>query len=214
MPVNVESDPSTARVYGGETAAERRRQRRARLIAAGIELIGDFGYPQLRVRSLCTHAGLTDRYFYESFATLEDLLVAIYTDIMDTVTAGTLAANQPAGVLSARDQTHQVLAAFFAAVTADPRRARIQLIEIVGVSPTVETTRRAVMHHFAVLIADGVRAWGYGGDDSDRMLTATAVVGAINELLVAWINGETQATVAQLVEHTTRLYLRAFAVPE
>ncbi len=49
------------------------------------------------MRALCAEAGLTDRYFYESFGSIEDLLVAVYEELMGEMQARIMAALQAAG---------------------------------------------------------------------------------------------------------------------
>ena len=72
------SDDNKGRVYGGENQEERRARRRQQFLDAGLQVFGTLGYRAATVRSLCKQAGLTDRYFYESFDTTEDLLVGVY----------------------------------------------------------------------------------------------------------------------------------------
>src|SRR4051794_19105906 len=67
-----------ARVYRGSPAPERASQRRTQLVAAGRKLFGKSGYAAVTVRSVCVEAGLTERYFYESFSNREELLAAVY----------------------------------------------------------------------------------------------------------------------------------------
>jgi AcrR family transcriptional regulator len=66
------------RAYGGLGPAERVAARRERFIEAGTELFGDAGFRGATVRGVCAAAGLTDRYFYESFPSLEALLAEVY----------------------------------------------------------------------------------------------------------------------------------------
>jgi len=73
------------RPYAGETPEVRRERRRRRFIDSGKTLFGTLGYRKTTVRGLCAHAGLTDRYFYESFASLEDLLAAAVNDAVRKV---------------------------------------------------------------------------------------------------------------------------------
>src|SRR3569623_2122422 len=75
--------PASTRPYGGLAKAERVAPRRARFIAAGIELFGTQGFRGATVRGICAAAGLTDRYFYESFASLEALLAEVYGTVRD-----------------------------------------------------------------------------------------------------------------------------------
>ena len=66
---------SRGRPYAGASREARERARRERIIAAGIELFGTVGYRAATVGAVCETAGLNKRYFYESFATLEDLQI-------------------------------------------------------------------------------------------------------------------------------------------
>jgi hypothetical protein len=58
-----------------------RRGRDARLIEAGFDLLGTSGAAATTVRAVCQHSGLTRR-FYESFTNIDELLVAVFDDIM------------------------------------------------------------------------------------------------------------------------------------
>ena len=68
----------TSRTWRGQTIEERQAERRDRLIEAGIELFGTQGYAATSVKAICTEAGLTERYFYETFNDREDLLSEVY----------------------------------------------------------------------------------------------------------------------------------------
>jgi AcrR family transcriptional regulator len=52
------------RPYRGVPADDRRAGRRARLLSAGLELLGSEGYSGTTVRGVCGRARLTPRYFY------------------------------------------------------------------------------------------------------------------------------------------------------
>ena len=82
--VNPESPASpgpTGRRYGGVDSEERQRQRKARLIEAGLAVFGEQGYHASTVRDVCGKAQLTSRYFYESFDSMEALFKAVYVTI-------------------------------------------------------------------------------------------------------------------------------------
>ena len=68
---------SAKRTYAGQTEAERVHERRERLLEAGLEIFGTLGFQGATVRRLCRSAGLTERYFYESFRDLNDLFNAV-----------------------------------------------------------------------------------------------------------------------------------------
>ena len=77
----------TERAYGGVPAEQRRSQRRAALLAAGLDIVGTEGAGRLTVGGLCARAGLNERYFYESFRTTEDVLLAVYDEVIGKLTA-------------------------------------------------------------------------------------------------------------------------------
>ncbi|HET9877585.1 MAG TPA: TetR/AcrR family transcriptional regulator, partial [Mycobacterium sp.] len=71
---------SSVRPYAGVDAADRLAARRARLLEAGLGLLGA-DRPQrteLTVRGICREAGLTARYFYESFADKDEFVSAVF----------------------------------------------------------------------------------------------------------------------------------------
>ena len=70
--------PESGRPYAGERPGERVLRRRQQFLDAGLELFGSIGYRATTVRILCKQAKLTDRYFYESFTSTEDLLLEVY----------------------------------------------------------------------------------------------------------------------------------------
>src|SRR5688572_25842106 len=74
---------ATGRLYRGASLENRQSERRHKLVAAGMKVMGTVGFHDATVRAICTQAGLTERYFYESFDSLEELLCAVYQAIID-----------------------------------------------------------------------------------------------------------------------------------
>src|ERR1043165_7640115 len=70
-----------ARNYAGLSAEERREARRERLIEGAIRAYGELGYRNTTVKAVCEAAGLPQRYFYESFANSEALLIAAFETV-------------------------------------------------------------------------------------------------------------------------------------
>ena len=52
-------NPAPRRGYGGRSAAERRAERRERLLAAGLELFGTRGYAATSIERLCAAASVS-----------------------------------------------------------------------------------------------------------------------------------------------------------
>jgi AcrR family transcriptional regulator len=146
----------SGRPYGGRALNERVAERRGRFIAAGTQVFGTVGLRNATVRGVCNTAGLTDRYFYESFENLEALLQAVYLHLMSRYRNRLSAMGLPrlragedawAGIESdLRIAQH----AWFELVR-EPTFARVVLDEVLGVSPTVDALYESCTREFAVL---------------------------------------------------------------
>src|SRR4051812_2571434 len=115
-----DTTPVQSRPYRGVPQDERRAQRRSQLIAAAIAVYGERGYRQATVKAVCEAAGLTERYFYESFANSEELLIASYNAVTFAVHSEMVAAAQGAGG-DAVERGRAMLRTYFEALQRDPR---------------------------------------------------------------------------------------------
>jgi AcrR family transcriptional regulator len=205
----VDPDAQEPRRYRGITAAQRRAQRRERLLEAGLEVFGTTGYAGASVRSLSAAASLNTRYFYESFTSREDLLYHVYLGIVSDI--ATQAAAALAEERTVEGQARSALRAGWIALTEDPRKARIVALEVVGVSDRLEQLRRDTRHALADITV--TRALAVAGDEVqlrlDPVLTSRFLIGGVVEVLVDWIHGEVDASVDELIEHFTRLFTAA-----
>src|SRR5689334_2239927 len=118
-----------ARTYSGVKHEDRQAARQAALMAAGLELLGTEGLAGTSVRAVCSRAGLTARYFYESFADLDALLVAVFDSVVGEVAAAVLAGVRSAQGGDARAHARAAIAAGVQLMTDDPRKARILFVE-------------------------------------------------------------------------------------
>lgn len=206
------------RLYRGISASDRRAQRRARLIEAGLEVFGTSGYASSSVRALSAQAKLNSRYFYESFAAREDLLEAVYVHVLGEIAAAVVQAT--AETENVEEQARAGLLAAFRILTEDRRKARVVALEVVGVSERLERLRRQNRHAFADMLARNALSLAPAGVRLrlDPTLSARSMIGATMELLVDWINDDLDASVEELVDHLTRLFaavaLAAVARPD
>jgi AcrR family transcriptional regulator len=198
-----------SRTYRGITPAQRRAQRRERLLDAGLELFGTVGYAHTSVRSVSAAASLNSRYFYESFGSREDLLYAVYQRILGDIY--TRASEAMAREDTLEGQARAGLQAAWTSVTEDPRKARIVALEVVGVSERLERLRRESRQALAQLTADNALSLAGSGVRLrlDPVLTARFLMGGVVEVLLEWINGDLDATADQVVEHFTVLFTAA-----
>lgn len=198
------------RPWRGMSAEQRVSERRERLLAAGLEVFATRGYLASKVRDVCAEARLTERYFYESFADKEALLRAVAEGIV----ADFVAAAAPSVALVGSDFDAAAGGAARAVITSltdDPRRARILFIEIVGVSPALEDRRRILIGALVDIIR-GAAATAFGpwaNDSVEVELIARAVVGAAQELLIAYVRDELPIDQEGLVANFKRLFLSA-----
>lgn len=198
----------TARRYGGQDAGERTARRRERLVEAAVDLFGGAGYAASSVKQVCDRAGLTQRYFYESFADREQLLRAVHDDtvaaLRDAIADAVAAAGPDIG-----DRIRAGLTALVEALTGDAKRARVVLIEVVGVSPALEARRREVLHEFVGYIADLVPDAGA----APRRTLETGVmvlVGGVSEVLVDHVLGYRSTPTAELVDTFAALFMGGY----
>jgi AcrR family transcriptional regulator len=198
---------SATRVYGGISAGERIEARRERLMDAALELMGTEGWSGTSVRAVCRQAGLTPRFFYESFDDLDALAVAVFDDITLRVTAAILESVRDAAAEPAA-QARAAIATFVDQLTQDPRRARVAFAEALG-SEALARRRLQAMRAMARLIADHGRL-AYGAPpqaDTLVEITASLLAGGLAELLIAWLDGSIEATRDELVADCAALFM-------
>jgi AcrR family transcriptional regulator len=122
---------SAGRVYGGATGEQRIAERRRKLIEAGMNLFGSPGSESVRVKDVVVEAGLTERYFYESFSDLEALFDAVLELAIETVESAVNAA-----VVEAPDDNISrisvVLRTTADTLASDPRMIRVIFVEALG----------------------------------------------------------------------------------
>lgn len=179
---------SPTRPYAGIDAAERRKSRHNAFVEAGLESFGTIGYARSTIKGICDFAGLTQRYFYESFKDKEDLLIAVYRKLISDIESDARAIIEIPG-LSPEDMALQGLTMFFQRFKDDPRRARVQLFEVLGVSPRVDEEYRSAM----ITLADWIRLFmimvypGLGETWTETGIIPTGAAGAIIQISSQWV---------------------------
>ncbi|MFA5122529.1 TetR/AcrR family transcriptional regulator [Zavarzinia sp.] len=195
------------RAYKGVSTEERRAERRQKLIDAAMVVYGRAGYHGASVKAICAEAGLTERYFYESFENGQALLAAAYLSVMERLTAEVLAAVAalPRQDLAAPDLaavTRAVLTTYFSLLRDNPNDARVFLVEILGVSPAMDTlywdSIRAVSLAVLRFVPDAETAIAARALDLD--LFADGLVGAVVQIALGWVRSGYEKPVETVVE--------------
>lgn len=193
---------ATGRVYGGESKEDRAQKRREQFLQTGLRLFGTIGYKQVSVRGLCREAKLTDRYFYESFDSVEDVLIQVYEREIQKLaqlimkSLGEFKEDTPI-----TDVTRPALKAFFE-FARDPIVAKTVWIEILGVSPRVDKIYLQGMSDFQdmiIYLVKGLYPKLRLGPVRERSL-AVALVGGISQTTMVWIMNEFKTPIEELVE--------------
>jgi AcrR family transcriptional regulator len=191
---------SASGVYGGVGADERRAARRARLLESALELLGTEGWRATTVRAICATAKLTPRYFYESFADRDEVLLAVFDEIAQDGAAAVLSAVLAAPD-DARAKSRAAIGAFVGLVTDDPRKARVLFVEAMG-SEALARRRFETLRMFAGLVAEQARQfYGVPGETDPLVeITALMLAGGLAETLLAWLDGTLQLTREHLID--------------
>jgi AcrR family transcriptional regulator len=201
------------RPWRGVSPEQRVADRRERLLQAGLEVFTSRTFHATKVRDVCHEAGLTERYFYESFGGKQELLMAL----ADTIVEDFVTAALPSIALVTTDidvAIEGAMAAVIHSLTDDPRRARILFVESVGVSPAAEAKRRSVIGKLAAVIT-GAAAPAFGdwvNESVEVELIARSLIGAASELIVAHVRNELPLDQHELITNMTRLFMRARSV--
>lgn len=161
------------RLYGGQSQEARVAERRTKLMQAAAKLYGEAGTTGASVTAICAEAGLTPRYFYESFASREALLLAVFEQVCDHLVEDVAAATDPAA------PTESGLAAFFALLADNPDLARVFLVETDHHDPDMLRTGRAMLARLAALIMPQVT----------EPLGRVGATGAVLRMARFWIEG-------------------------
>jgi AcrR family transcriptional regulator len=177
------------RRYAGLNKAERAGKRREAFLEAGLEVFGREGYRAGTVRRLCREAGLTDRYFYESFEGTEALLMAVFERCTDN-----LHAQVRQSIISAVEDRESEgglwagLDAFFRCME-DPRVARVSLLEVLGVSAAVDSVYNKSNARFADMILKFVSSQreDLNLNGLEARVVARSLVGALLQAASTWL---------------------------
>ena len=199
------------RSYAGVSAADRVAQRRERLTEAALELYGTAGYASTGVKDICRQAGLTDRYFYESFRDRSELFIAAF-DHATAVLFELVKQSVAAASTQPEPQVRAAIEAFVRALADDPRKARLIFVEAASAGPPAERHMRSTLRRFAALVAATARPH-LPGRVPDRLLQmgALSLVGAIERVMIEWQEGELDVRIEEIIDFLVELFLAAGA---
>lgn len=167
------------------------QQTRERILDAALNIFASKGYHDTRMDDIVSEAGSSKGSVYFHFPGKEALFLALVDEF-----ASRLEARLAEAIAAEEGGMRRVEAALDAglAVFGEYRRlAKLFLVQAVGLGQTFETKRLEILDKFAHLIQKHLDEAIADGDilPIDSQITAYAWVGAINELIMRWVqNGE------------------------
>lgn len=212
------------RSWKGVGAADRTNERRELFLDAALDLLADREAAPISIRGVCAAVHLNVRYFYESFATVDDLLAAVYDR-----TAASLRVRMDAVLpshigdhaMSIRVGVEEVLRF----IEEDPRRGRILFAGELS-NATLALRRRATLAELASNVEFAARlgrpgaeaqrnpsgsVHENGGVDVDAAIVGAMFAGAMTQLVLAWIGGEIVGTPSEIANRVAAIVARPTA---
>ena len=185
------------------------------MLDAGFTLFGTAGFPNTTISKLCSAAGVTERHFYEEFASREALLRDVYEAVAARAFEEVFAATPRGTDATPQERIHKRTQAYFTYLTRDPRRARIYALEIMATGE-LQQHRRATRERFVSALARGIGRMDTRNETIgiDARLVAAAIAGAAHELLVEWVLAKERPAVDEMAQAIAALWLRALRLDD
>jgi AcrR family transcriptional regulator len=193
------------RPYRGVPHEDRIAERRETLIATGLDCLHEDGLSGVSVRSVCTRARLSPRYFYESFADLDALLLAVIDSVAVEVATTAVTAIRAAGPALA-DQVRAAVDAGYGVVATDRRKATALLVAAAGHGPLAERRQQIVIDYAELALAN-LTPLGSLRDRKRATATALFLMGGAGELIAAVLSGRLRLSRAAVVDQLAALWL-------
>jgi len=190
--------------FKGVSAADRRTDRRSRLVGAAYGIAGTEGAEALGVGRVCQVAGLTKRYFYESFGSLAELESAVVDHAIVVMSRRV----EPHHPTADKRSPRAWLGAFVEALVDDGCLARVLLTETHG--GALSPYRNQILD---VAIVGMAPAGADPSADLRTRLVAYAQLGTLSELCLAWHRGHLAIDRTALVECLADLFVRIDHLP-
>jgi AcrR family transcriptional regulator len=202
------SGSSLTRPYRGVAAEDRVASRREALIDAALEVFTEEGWSALSARRVCQQAGLTRRYFYESFDDMDALIGATFDRITGEVNVAVrTAVGDGDGPLP--ELVRLAVSAALDVVAQAPWKGRfLAVVQNAGGSIAPHRTRaREGLAEIVelVLSQQGEATLPIGSHDA--RIAAQVVVGATLSIANSWVAQEIDISEVEIVSLNTKVAL-------
>lgn len=201
---------TTPRSYAGRSLEQRRDARRALLVETGLDCLQSEGLSGISVRTVCATAKLTPRYFYESFANLDDLLVAMVDHVGDAVLTAGLAAFEPD--MEIAERSRRGVSAVYSVIAADARFASVLMAS--SANERMHRRQQERFLDYTELLLDLL--YVVEGDiDRDRLRPLSLfLVGGTVELISAKVSGLLAISDEELVARCADMFVAGWSAAQ
>jgi AcrR family transcriptional regulator len=197
------SDSPLSRPYRGVAAGDRVANRREALIDAALVVFAAEGWGALSARRVCEEAGLTRRYFSESFDDVDALIGATFERISGEVAAA-LRGAVAAGDAPPAELVRRAVSAGLDVLSRPPSKGRF-LAAAQSPGSSIAPYRARALDDLASIVEAVVSAGRAGVDVGPResRITALAVVGAVLSIVDSWLGQEIDLSRDEVVSYST-----------
>jgi AcrR family transcriptional regulator len=152
---------------------------RARMLAAMIDVVGEYGVRNVTVAHVVARSGVSRRTFYEVFEDREDCFLAAFDDAIAKIAAFVVPAYEHE--TGWREQIRAALTGLLEFLDCEPSLGRLVVVEALGAGPRALARRARVLSAIVEVLDRGRADSKLGGDAPS--LTAEGVVGAVLSVL-------------------------------
>jgi AcrR family transcriptional regulator len=189
---------STGTILDARRDALQDLQRRQVIHGLATSIVGK-GYAATTIADIARAARISKSTVYDHFADKESVFLALHREI---VAAGLAVVQQAyadsAGVAAWEERVRRVVAAYLAAMTADPVYFRVALVEVAAVSEAARLARREAFDRYAgaMVAITTEAAAAVPGISPLTPALALGALGGINELILRAADDGPEAVLA------------------
>lgn len=200
---------NSGRSYRGMTLEQRTAERRERFLEAGLNVFGNEGFHAATVRKICKEAGLTDRYFYESYSSMEALLIEVYERCLKSILTRVQSTLLTVNKAEAPDKLLNELLNHFFTEMEDPRVAKVCMFEAEGVSDHMHNLYNDYIRRFVTILLSASQGytnkWPLSEEESEVL--GNAIVGGIIQATRNWALNDYHLSKKSMINGIVVLFL-------
>lgn len=174
------------------------------MLEACLNVVGEAGVADTTAEAVATRAGLSKRYFYESFPDREAALVAALDQVFSAVRAA-IVENLATAADDIQDRATRTVTALVRTLSADRRAARLY-VEAAR-HPALEARRNTAFDEFSTLLIEHVLR--VDPPNVQARIRALFIVSGTTEVLSRWLAGEFDLTEDELVPLISQIGISA-----